>query len=347
MRIGFLLERPNYRRIFGPIMAAAVRRGWEVIEAFDGDCDVAVALRPPSRHRPFALVGLQYTLDLGGLIDSFGETPFQRLAIASEYWREHASEAVRIIAGMRGVKAVHGDAIQSAVKDAAIVGSPWLDQTHHLPPAAVLRKYGLPNDRPLVIYFPFPFHSNPKTFWTRWYRVAGERKIARAIRAFCDANGAALVAKCRDKDPASAAVRRIADFIIYDPTFYPATSLELLSVASLAIHYHSTVAYEAAYMKVPSLCLTTDHKRLGFPAEWSAWFLSETPHSGFNWRGVVYLLDMVTATTELPHRRLRDFAIDGAERDRYVERFVGPDDGRASECVLDVASSAAAAGYRI
>ena len=30
-----------------------------------------------------------------------------------------------------------------------------------------------------------------------------------------------------------------------------------------------------------------------------------------------------------------------------VYEFVGPDDGRASERVLDVASSAAAAGYRI
>ena len=77
----------------------------------------------------------------------------------------------------------------------------------------------------VVVYCPFPFRSNPSTFWTqhvygaRWGRLQqrwaahrraqyashvvrgwDDRGVVKAVRAFCDANGAALVVKVRDKE---------------------------------------------------------------------------------------------------------------------------------------------------
>ena len=128
--------------------------------------------------------------------------------------------------------------------------------------------------------------------------------MVQAVRAFCDANGAALIVKARAKDPVASYLRTVADHVRYDSTDYPATILELMSIASLCVHFFSTVAYEAAYAGVPSVCVTADADDLGFSPTLRASFLSTASGSSFNFPGVTYPVSVAALVADLPRRRL-------------------------------------------
>jgi hypothetical protein len=166
-----------------------------------------------------------------------------------------------------------------------------------------------------------------------------DRGVVRAVRAFCDANGAALVVKARAKDPVPGYLSAAADRVLYDRSDYPATILELMSVASLCVHFFSTVAYEAAYAGVPSVCVTADADDLGFAPMLREWFLNTQPGSSFAFPGVVYPLSVGEVVEDLPRRRLADFPLEPAARAQYLDKFVGRDDGKASDRLLDLAAA--------
>jgi hypothetical protein len=159
------------------------------------------------------------------------------------------------------------------------------------------------------------------------------------MRAFCDANGAALVVKARAKDPAAAYLRAVADRVLYDESDYPATILEVMSLASLCVHFFSTVAYEAAYAAVPSVCVTADPDDLGFSPTLRRAYLSTATGSSFNFPGVTYPLSVAEVVGGFGRRRLGDFPLEPVARAQYLDKFVGPDDGKASDRRLDVAAS--------
>jgi len=66
----------------------------------DVEPDVVVTLRPPAgipaggRSRWLAL---QYTLDLGGLVDGAGRTLFDAIGVHTEHWGARAADCVRIL----------------------------------------------------------------------------------------------------------------------------------------------------------------------------------------------------------------------------------------------------------
>jgi len=345
----------------------------------DVEPDVVVTLRPPAgiaaggRSRWLAL---QYTLDLGGLIDGAGRTMFDAIGVHTEHWGARAADCVRVIEFNRArslnrpPEPVDDVAVADTMRRrATVVGFPELDQFRAIDPAAVRRRLGLDPGRPIVVFCPFPFNSNPRTLWTReiygggrlrqrlaLWRAGGrryathvangwdDRGVVNAVRAFCDANGAALVVKARPKDPARSYLARVADRVIYEETDYPAIILEVLSIASLCVHSFSTVAYEAAYAGVPSICITADGDDLGFPPLWREWFLSTAPGSSFNIPGVIYPLTVEQMVSDFSRRRLADFPLHPAARAHYLETFVGFDDGKSSDRLLDLAAALAEGG---
>jgi hypothetical protein len=337
--------------------------------------DAMITLRPPSSVAAgparVRWLALQYTLDLGGLVDAAGGTMFDAIGVHTRYWLERAADAARIIEfnrarSLRGSpRPVDGAAIEATMRRCgAVVGFPELDQFHAMDPGEIRRRLRLDPQRPIVLYCPFPFRSNPQTFWVRHVYGAGrlhqhlatrfgagrryadhvargwnDRGVVEAVRAFCDANGAALVVKARPKDPVPGYLARVAERVFYEETDYPATILELMRVASLCLHFFSTVAYEAAYAGVPSICVTADPDNLGFPVPWREWFLSTTPGSSFSFPGVTYPLSVERVVADLPGRRIADFPVEPAARTHYLEKFVGSDDGKASERLLDLAAT--------
>jgi len=127
--------------------------------------------------------------------------------------------------------------------------------------------------------------------------------------------------------------------VLYEQTDYPAIILEVMSIASLCLHFFSTVAYEAAYAGVPSVCVTADGDDLGFWPIWREWFLSDAAGTSFNFPGVTYPMSVGQVVEGLAARRLADFPLEPAARAQYLEKFVGADDGKASERLLDLATA--------
>ena len=332
--------------------------------------DAVVTMYPPPglvRDGRVQWLGLQYTLNIGELLDGAGATPFDRLAVHTEHWQTLAADSLRILNETRGRggAAVDDHAVGATLRRrSTVIGFPEMDQLELIDPAAVRRRLGLDPARPVVVYCPFPFVSNPRTFWTRSIYGGGrlrrrlaawtprgrrysadvangrdDRGVVRSVRAFCDANGAALVVKARAKDPVPAYLGAVADRVLYDESDYPATILEVMSIASLCVHFFSTVAYEAAAAAVPSLCVTADPDDLGLSPTLRRAYLSTATGSSFSFPGVTYPLSVAEMAESFARRRLADFPLETAARAQYLDKFVGPDDGKASDRLLDAAAS--------
>jgi hypothetical protein len=337
--------------------------------------DVVISMRRPGDAGTAGHVrwfGLQYTLDAADLIAPSGATRYDGVGLHSAWWRERTADCLRISASNRarvtgtGPERVDDAAVADTLaRRATLVGIPEMDQCHWIDTQAVRARLGLERGRPLVLYIPFPFASNPRTFWVRevygrssalWSRLAialagrreyashvarrwNDRSVVAAVRAFCDRNGAALIVKARAKDPVPRYLARAADRVFYDASYYPATILELMKASSLCLHFFSTVAYEAAYAEVPSVCIAPHADDLGFPGSWQAWFLNLDMGGSFNFPGVVYPRRLGEFLDGFATTRLADYPLDPVARSQYIEKFIGFDDGKSSDRVLDAVQS--------
>ncbi len=349
-----------------PDLVPAFRAGSPTVHRFYGAADLAKKFRADSPDAVICLdppdadvkgvakakwIWLQYSTDLvfdrnpQGILDS------EAVGTYSPYWAQKVEERYRD----SGLAA-------ELQRKMVPVGVPELDVVPTIDPEDVRRRYGLPPGRPVVLYLSFPLRSNPQTFWLRhvfapstrleqglrtvlgwrvdyWPHVVNgwnDHGLVRALRAFCDRNGALLVVKSRLKDPIPRYARRLADRVLYDPSHYPPTVLELLSVASLCIQSYSTAVLEAAYCGVPSLCLAPDAVDMGLQPLWVEFVHNGNSGGIYNWPGVAYWKPLATAFDGLPRWSLADFAHDRGAQRSYVERFLGFDDGRSSSRLLDL-----------
>ncbi len=246
----------------------------------------------------------------------------------------------------------------------AVVGSTMLDQLTRVDRAAARRKYGLP-DGPIVLFMslkmavPEPFRRLAWAGGWRGLRAAkalatghgalvpailrgnGYLDLARALQGFARRSGAALVVKSRAKNADPAFLRRRADvFVERDEDVFPYTSIELMAIADLCVHFQSGAVLEAVHAGVPSLSIRVPQTHLEGYASFQEVF-GARPDSLQNFPGIVWSADATEATRRLTTGRLADFRVDPAARRRYVEKFLGFDDNRSSERVLDLVEAGA------
>ena len=397
MRLGVLILRKNYYRLLGPVVEEALRRGYDVecwhdwsgprrgakssefpdtapvfaagtprVTTYGGTADLAerwrrdspdavVSIDPPDSGLRAATkarwLWLQYGADIlfqstpAGVLDADG------VALYGARWRSWLEE--RFPASGIGPE---------LERKGTVVGVPELDTVRTIDSETVRQRLGLPIGRPIVLYLPFPLHSNVPTPWLRnvhtpstrieqgvrtilarrwdhWTHVVNgrnDRRLVEAARNFCDRHGALLVMKSRLKDPFPRYAERLADRVFYDLSHHPPTILELLSVASLCIHFYSTAVMEAAYSGVPSVCLAPRAAELG-PASYGFDFVHNGDEGGlYNEHGIAYWRPLVTAFDGLREWSLSDFPVVAEARRRYVERFLGFEDGRSAGRLLDL-----------
>ena len=329
----------------------------DLAERFRADPpDVIVSLDPPptglERDRAARWLWLQYSADILFYPTPDGVLSSDVLATYSPYWGGKLRQRF-------GDSTAAGDLERRTVP----VGMPELDVVSRIDPDEVRHRLHVPAGRPVVLYLPFPLRSNPRTFWLRriftpstrfgqsvgtilggrldyWDHVRGrrnDRSLVESARDFCRRAGAVLLMKSRLKDPIPRYARALADLTFYDPSHYPPTILELLSVASLCIHAYSTSVFEAAYCGVPSLCLAPDRRDMGLPPYVHDFVHHGEPGGIYNWPGAAYCVPLREAFDGLRRWNLADFPLDSGARKRYVERFLGFDDGRSSGRLLDLA----------
>jgi hypothetical protein len=246
----------------------------------------------------------------------------------------------------------------------AVVGSTMLDQLALVDRAAVRRKYGLAPDRPVVLLMslkmavPEPLRRLTWAGGWRGWRAAkalatghralvpailrgnGYLALAEALRGFSRRAGASFVVKSRAKNADPRFLTRRADlFIERDEDVFPYTSIELVAISDLCVHFQSGAVLEAALAGVPSLSIRVPQTHLEGYASFQEVFGAK-PGSMQNFPGLVWSMDAAEATRRLATAGLADFRVDGGARRRYIESFLGFDDTQSSGRLLDVIESA-------
>ena len=254
---------------------------------------------------------------------------------------------------------------QSLEEKAITVGFPALDAAAKIDPTEVRQRWNIPQDQPVVVLLPFPQGVGNNAFWPskifgqpskfrRAINVLSRRHfkywpdiwhdytdagVVRAIRAFCDLNGAYLLVKSRKKTPIPHYTRELADKCIYDEQYYPATIFEALSISSLSISFYSSAVIGAVSLGVPHLCITFSSDDYFGDNELARGrferFYTTAEGSPFHFPGVTKTATIAEAITKLPQTKLDDFAIESSARQHYLKKYVGPDDYRSSERLIE------------
>jgi len=317
-----------------------------------GRTDAVVALSPRSAElaaeadrSAVTWVMLQHALSNFVAYGCNGFLGSDGVALYSEHWTELALEYFR-----ERRLLPPGEGTEQTIRTKALaVGFPEMEAARLVDPGQVRRRLRIPADRPVVVLLPYSYGFGLASFRathkdqsrTRWQearslarQVSSDVQVVRAVRTFCRRNGAHLIVKSRMKRRPPFYTRAMADTHLYDESVYPATILEVLSIASLCIGFYSTTVHEAAHLGIPYVSLRPSDGDVRGDRALQRVFLDRSK-SSFDFPGVSTVLEVGEAISGLPRAALQDFAMDHQARAAYVERFLGYDDGRSSERLLD------------
>lgn len=177
-------------------------------------------------------------------------------------------------------------------------------------------------------------------------------ELLRAVRSFCDRNGALFVSKSRGKDRPPPEELRLADVALQDEGYYPATILELAAVSDVVISFLSTATLEAVYAGALSICPMPPQESEWLRAPASARFREllayRQPGSIWNSPGVVRQIGVEELIRDLPGMTLSVLRPDQPGRHAYIERFMAADDAghsaRTWQAIRDALARKARAG---
>ena len=220
------------------------------------------------------------------------------------------------------------------------VGHPLAEHLTWIDRAEVRRALDLPAG-PLVLVFPFPFGAHAQSWRLRYgYRWTGDRRVAHALRRYCDRAGLGLVVARRLKAHLPRHWADVADRLIDGEEPGEPTSMRLLSVASLFVHHLSSGVAEAAAASVFSMGIA--------PAGWTAYEgrgEAFTPVRGSRIGGPPsrrFYDWLYVASTWTPGEFVRAIRsgpeinqVGAFQRDAYVAHFLGPEPFQAGARIID------------
>ena len=300
----------------------------------------------------------QYFIDSLCLFGAQSLLIWDVLALYSRWWLDWVAEYFEA----EGLVSDRRTYLAEAAERAAFVGLPELDTARLIDPDEVRRRWGIPAGQPVVVLFPFPQGVGKAAFWPKaicgepsrlkqiahvvarrrfeyWPHVWhgwNDANVVNSLRRFCDRNGAYLLVKSRHKTPVPAYLEALADRCVYDDSFYPATVLEALSIASLSVSYYSNSVFESVALGVPHLCVTfTSEDYNGAPSSYFSRFYTPAEGGAFQFRGVTTAWSIPETLRRLPHKTLDDFVMDQEARARYIHRFLTHDEGDGGVRTVD------------
>ncbi|MCD4832078.1 MAG: CDP-glycerol glycerophosphotransferase family protein [Anaerohalosphaeraceae bacterium] len=245
---------------------------------------------------------------------------------------------------------VQGPLFKQIDTKAVISGFSQVEQVATFDRLSICEKYGIPKDKKVVVYLPFPwrvpfckwshilykpqnkilkiarlllrgdFASIPKVFNT-----VDDKQVAQTLRDFCDRNNAFFVVKGRAKNKIPPYLKSIADRVILDESYYPYTIMELLYVADLCIHFYSDAIKESSALSVPNICLGARD-----PKDWkccaprfSVSAYSFRAGSYYNFESVVYNESVDGFVKTFFRKSFDDYEMNPDKRNDFIEKFLG------------------------
>lgn len=245
-----------------------------------------------------------------------------------------------------------------------VSGFSQFDQLANFNRRTILEKYGLPKDKKIIVYLPFPWRV-PFCVWSHiiykpqnkivkltrlllhgaidkipevWYsQTADDLQVAKSIRQFADRNNAFFLVKARLKNKIPSYLKKLADKVIYDESYYPYTIMELMFVAHLCVHFYSDAVKESVVSDTPCICLGPTGRK-----DWMCYaerfFMDEfspDPGSYYNFDGVVYNETVDDFAANFSQKNFDNYSFDMENKDRFVEKFLGYSDLRSSERIYN------------
>lgn len=335
-----------------------------------------ISLHPKVNYINRALPPFFITIQHG--IDTFVESSLDVLSssdvlcLYSEFWLDWAA---RYYSEVEGVS--QESAKQRLLKNAHFTGFPQMDAVSKIDPLAVRRRLQIEPGRPVVLLLPITL-SNKAGAWPRFFEVSDRRrqfarlargaasegagfgfeylpwalkgwndeKLTSAVREFCDRNNAFLVVKGRAKDPVRSWLSEAADVVCGDEGEYPPTTLELLSIADVCIHFYSFAALEAAYMGVYGITIDRPSPAGAYnesePTYHRLWRTHDNA-SAFNFAGVNKWMTIPQAFESLADLKVSQLKIDKKEHSSYIATYLGNARSDSSKNVLSLVQEGALA----
>ena len=283
-------------------------------------------------------------------------------ALTTAYWREQG------LFLMKEIKRIPvSDEMEEELRTkSVIVGWPQIDQLSLIDAVAVRRRLGIPEKQPVVVYLNWVDCSTLNLRMAFFSANSIRKKIGvvvqfisqlpravpyllepnldqvgKAIRAFCDRNGAYLLVKCRHRDKAFPIEERIADRVIYDESYYPHTIHEVMSIASLSMGYFSFAVRESVAARVPYLSLDVAGyaDRIVFKESQPVYRELSKPDNLFNFSGVTCIMNGQEIIHDLPHKSLSDFQMNPKAFEEYYAKYLATPGVVNTEAFLDVVQS--------
>lgn len=252
--------------------------------------------------------------------------------------------------------------IQDIHKRCKPVGFPEADQCKSFDQKYIHKKYDIPEEKKVIVLFPFPWRIpfgtwthvvyQPQNLALKIARLLYHRsleylpdvregiddfRLSESIRQFADANDAIFLVKGRLKNKIPRYLSQMADRVFLDESYYPFTTLELMSVADLSISFYSASIMESILARTPTICIA--------PKGGGSWpgyedralmaDFSSNPGSFYRFEGVVYYETADRFMRTFQYRNFEDYAMDHEKADRYTKKFLGFSDYNASQRIYE------------
>lgn len=301
--------------------------------------------------KPFGVkwVSIQYALDMlpaSHLID-FPDRYF----FFSETWYElartfHHPKKTQLI----------GDGVR-------FCGFPELDQIKNINPTHVRREWGIPEDKPVVLYLSFQYLMQENQLYSRYiftennplmklvaclrhpkyfnhiFHGYNNSNVFKAIKKFCERNNAHLLINSRQKSPVPPYVK--GDKTVSDVSFYPADILKCLSISDACFNFWSLVVTECVPLGVSNVCIAPRMDDIFVKNHHASPNYSIFKHvldacpDLFDYEGVTRRMNVKKILSELPSMSLTDFETNPVNQTEWIRKFLTSADGHCSERILD------------
>lgn len=280
-----------------------------------------------------------------------------------KWWKEHIERYNLVNEDSRG------SLFKQIEEKGVVVGVPEADQVKDFDDLAIRRKYGIDDNKKVVVLLPFPWYGHrfplisrsslwthiiykPESaffkmlrllryrcwdFWPDIRKGVSDLEVTSAIRTFCDRNDALLIVKGRRKNPVAKHLTKMANHLFFDEKYYPFTTLELLFIADLSIGFWTMAIMESILAQTPSICLVPECGSIWPECEdfdFGADF-SPKPGSFYNFKGVVYNENVGDFIFSFGQKTFQDYKLNPGKRDEFIKKFLGYSDCRACERIYE------------